>query len=59
MKKIGLALSIIGILILLAQIYFNAKNGNDDLFFLTPIGLLLVSLGVYIDFKNKKDTKEQ
>jgi len=56
MKKLGLTLSIIGILVLIVQIYFTAKNGNSNLFFLTPIGLLLVSLGTFLHFrKNKKE----
>ena len=54
MKKTGLALSIIGILLLLTHIFIMEKNGNNDFFFLVPIGLLMSFIGIFLNNRGKK-----
>lgn len=52
-KKIGLAIAVVGILVILGTIFYQAKTEQQALFML-PIGLGITFLGVFATLRKNK-----
>ncbi|MEL6194774.1 MAG: hypothetical protein AAFR66_22125 [Bacteroidota bacterium] len=54
-KYLGIILALIGIFIMGLQIGLTAKHESNEYFYLLPVGIAIVIIGIFVNFRmNKK-----
>lgn len=57
MKKVSLGLMIVSIMIIGIQIGATARNENNDYFYLLPIGIAFLLVGLFLWIKEMRKAK--
>ncbi len=54
-KYLGIIVALIGIFIMGLQIGLTAKHESNEYFYLLPVGIAIVIIGIFVNFRmNKK-----
>ena len=55
-KYLGIIVALIGIFIMGLQIGLTAKHESNEYFYLLPVGIAIVIIGIFVNFRMNKKT---